>query len=171
MKYRITHRLANSAFAALAILSTAVVAVHTAQAQSVPLVRAIEFEVRTGSDNLRGGNDNAFVAVLCKDDLIGRGVVSVRCGGIERLNAQRQELKDYTQTFRTVVLSRPRRLAHLRDIVLFVEGFGGGFNGDNWNVDVLRATVVFDNGRRRPLFQETGLRFTGNMKKFVRRMN
>ena len=160
----------NSTLVAL-LLAALFAAANPANAQRAPFVRAIEFEVRTGGDNLRGGNDNAFVAALCGDDMIGRGVVHVRCGGVLRLNAQRQELKDYTQTLRTIELPRRRSLADIRDIVLFVEGFGGGFNGDNWNVDVLRATAIMEGGRRIPLFEETGLRFTGNNRKFVRRIH
>lgn len=165
-------RFLNSNFTIVALLlATLFATANPANAQRAPSVRAIEFEVRTGGDNLRGGNDNAFVAALCGDDMIGRGVVHVRCGGVLRLNAQRQELKDYTQAWRTIELPPRRSLADIRQIVLFVEGFGGGFNGDNWNVDMLRVTAIMENGRRIPLFEETGLRFTGNNRKFVRRIH
>jgi hypothetical protein len=151
-------RSARTLFTAAALAFSLFGMAGTASAQAVV---SVDFEVRTGGDNLRGGNDNAIITVF------------TRGGGIahEQLNRSNRELKDYTTTRWTVPLPRGTQLDDISAIALSVKGFNGGFDGDNWNVDGLRVTALLDDDRRIVLMNEYAsplIRFTGENKFFSR---
>lgn len=151
-------RSARTLFTAAALAFSLFGMAGTASAQAVV---SVDFEVRTGGDNLRGGNDNAIITVF------------TRGGGIahEQLNRSNRELKDYTTTRWTVPLPRGTQLNDISAIALSVKGFNGGFDGDNWNVDGLRVTALLDDDRRIVLMNEYAsplIRFTGENKFFSR---
>lgn len=134
----------------------------SAQAQSAgDIVDLVSIEVRTGGDNLRGGNDNADVSVL-------------RRGGpriTERLNRGNRELKNYTTTVRSIEMPAGVTFGDLLGITLRGEGFTGGFDGDNWNVDGIHVSVRLQNGTWVTVINENAsplLRFTGDNKFYVR---
>ena len=129
-----------------------------AQAQQVT---SMTFEVRTGGDNLRGGNDNAFVVIFTDNGAVLR----------QQLNARNRELKDYTTARQTVRLPAGTDLSNIQGFGLLVRGFTGGFDGDNWNVDGLRITARLADGRGYVMMNESAsplYRFTGDNKSFTR---
>jgi hypothetical protein len=134
----------------------------TAGSASAQAVQSVRVEVRTGGDNLRGGQDNAFVALIINNGAVVRRQVNGRNG----------ELKDYTTTRQDIDLrSLGIDLADIQGMSLSVRGFTGGFNGDNWNVDAIRIEANTSAGRR-VLMNEAAsplVRFTGENKFFERR--
>ena len=146
------------------ILFAALVAgmIGMAGSANAQTVSRVMFEVRTGGDDLRGNDDNAFVVVSAN------GRVSR-----SQLNRRSEPLKDYTTTFRNVDVPRGTQLDEISSVGLFVRGFTGGFNGDNWNVDGFRVTAILDDGRRVVLMNEFAsplVRFTGDNRSFSRRL-
>lgn len=153
-------RFARRSLAIAAILLAAGHMAGTAQAQSRPVVHYLEFQVRTGGDDLRGGNDNAFIRV-----------VTTNGNGQEQLNRGHVRLRDYTTKTVRVHLPRNTMFREIRGFKLFVHGFRGDWHGDNWNVDAIRVTAVTEDGRRILMFNEPslGLRFTRHNREFVQR--
>ena len=111
----------------------------------------LQIHIRTGGDDLRGGNDNANLIVLFTD------------GATQTLrNINRgQRWKDH-QTY-SVQQSVPRPVREIRGIRLETTA-SGGVGGDNWNVDAIQV-VATENGSTRTLFDRNGNplhRFTGD---------
>lgn len=121
---------------------------------AAPSFHKLDLEIRTGSDDLRGGNGNVDVVVGFTDGL--------------------------TQTFKNVNQGHRWRnhcLKHVRlplarrvkasqiAYVRLVTHFGGGMGGDNWNVDSLAVQndyrgVLMYSRHGNPLFRLTGRRHT-----------
>ena len=125
------------------------------------LVRELLLEFRTGSDDLRGGNDNLDVTV----NFEGAGPQVV-----ENVNGGRRWTDNYNQTI-VIRLRTPVAVEKIRSVVLTTT-FGGGMGGDNWNLDGLvidaRGGGVqkrIYSAAARPLF-----RFTGDRKSFTATM-
>ena len=125
----------------------AVVPAATGQA-----TRELLLTIHTGSDDLRGGNDNADVTLRV------RGLPPVHQRNI---NGGRRWLGNYDQTVR-IGLPRAVPLEDLLDLTLGTR-FGGGIGGDNWNVDRVRVVALTADGERE-LADVSGsplVRFTG----------
>ncbi len=115
------------------------------------LVRRLEVSVRTGNDDLRGGNDNATAYVHI------RGRAPVRAS----IN-NRRRLADRTTRDITITLAGGVPRADLQAIEIRTT-LGGGMGGDNWNLARLRVVAHGDAGRAvlvdrqgRPLHRFTG---------------
>lgn len=123
------------------------------------LARELVLVIRTGGDDLRGGNDNVDVVAT-----IDGATASVK-------NANKgTRWGDHSD--RTVVLSisKPVKPEAIRSVKL-VTGFGGGMGGDNWNVDRLQVTAK-GGGKTKVLFDKSGsplVRFTGSVHEYVAR--
>jgi hypothetical protein len=112
---------------------------------------ALDIAILTGDDDLRGGNDNAFINVFLRD---GR-VISGSINGTSRL-ADRS-----VHWFRVAIPGGA-------DVALFshfeiVATLGGGIGGDNWNIDQVFIQTVNEAGSQvifnqfnRPLVRLTG---------------
>lgn len=113
---------------------------------------SLRFQVGTGGDDLRGGNDNVHLRAYDND---GRLV-----GSVDNANG-RQRLADHTSRSMNLRLQEGVRWQDVAAVEL-VTTFGGGIGGDNWNLESLRVTpahdtrIVLFEGQGRPLFRFTG---------------
>jgi hypothetical protein len=116
-------------------------------------VRELILEVGTGGDDLRGGNDNFHLTIQYKD------------GTKQAINNINKSagLGGGSNTFFTVPLSKPVLVTDIKNIYLQTS-FGGGFGGDNWNLDYLRICAR-GGGLTHELYVKEGTpikRFTGS---------
>lgn len=121
------------------------------------LLRELLLEIRTGGDDLRGGNDNVHANIGFR----GRAEMSV-----PNLNQGARWIGNFTQTV-SIRLDPPVPVEDVRSVTLKTT-FGGGIGGDNWNVDSLRVLAA-----DRLLFAARGaplVRFDGNNTPFVARV-
>ena len=124
-----------------------------------PVVRRLNFIIKTGNDDLRGGNDNLNVAINFRD-----GNVQLK----PNVNAGQRWPDDTTQEF-TIGLERPRALSEIASIE-FQKPTGGGYGTDEWHmisvsvraigddVDEIIAThgfTIFDSGNQSLLIPVT----------------
>jgi hypothetical protein len=123
-------------------------------------IRNIYVTFKTGGDDLRGGNDNVNVTVNYRD-----GTTQT----FNNVNAGARWVDKYEETVH-LVLNKP---VSKTDIISFTltTTFGGGFDGDNWNLDWFHVgnggniEIVCANCQRDaplPL-----VRFTGDRKTFT----
>lgn len=130
-------------------------------APSVPdSPREIILDIKTGGDDLRGGNDNVHATVR------------LRGGGVVAANNLNQGQRWIDHTWQTVGISLPEgtSAADVESISLRTT-FSGGWNGDNWNVDVFTANFS-ENGRQTARCHKTGeplKRFTGDDQRWTTR--
>ncbi len=121
----------------------------------------LELEFRTGGDDLRGGNDNLMIIVDLSDGRI-----------IKTANVNRSKRwMSGSQNFIAVSLPNDVRAGGIREVTL-ATSFGGGVDGDNWNLDgfiaylkVGGAKVQACNGGGAPL-----VRFTASTREYKFRM-
>ena len=121
------------------------------------LVRELLLEIRTGGDDLRGGNDNVHATVNFK---------SHPQLTVQNINGLHRWINNYTEIV-PVRLTQPVPLDELASVVLTTT-FGGGSGGDNWNLDRLRIITLgreIYNGSGAPLWRFTGQdqRFTADL--------
>jgi hypothetical protein len=116
-----------------------------------PMVDRLRVTIHTGTDDLRGGNDNAEVVVHVR----GRTPHVVSFNG-------RLRLPDLTSRTIEVYLGRAVPLSDLEALEIRTSLSGGG-GGDNWNVSRLRIDAIGPSTPRtlleqegRPLFRFTG---------------
>lgn len=114
---------------------------------------ALDFTIRTGGDDLRGGNDNAFVIAVLRD---GRRLEAPFNG--------RDRLPNGSQ--RTARLNLPPGVTAADLAALGVRAtLGGGIGGDNWNVDALSVSGVAASGALTSVMARSGgplVRLTGD---------
>lgn len=91
-------------------------------------VKELLLEVRTGGDDLRGGNDNLNVTLNFK---------TKPSQTINNVNRSARWINNYTETV-PVRLTTPVPLSELKSVTLTTT-FGGGIGGDNWNMDAVRV--------------------------------
>jgi hypothetical protein len=119
------------------------------------LINELLFEIRTGGDDLRGGNDNVNVTLYFK---------TKPSQTINNINRSARWIGNYTETV-PVKLTTPMPLSEFKSIAISTN-FGGGIGGDNWNMDWLKVytrsdqELVFKAGT--PLY-----RFTGSAKNYT----
>ncbi|MEO5945239.1 MAG: hypothetical protein ABIP79_00370 [Chitinophagaceae bacterium] len=94
------------------------------------MVSELLLEIRTGGDDLRGGNDNVSVTIRIK------GKPDQKFANI---NKSARWIGNYTETV-PLKLSSPVRKEDIQNI-LFSTTFGGGMGGDNWNMDWVKIMV------------------------------
>lgn len=117
-------------------------------------IRELVVEIKTGGDDLRGGNDNVSLSV----GLFGRSPLR-----FENVNASVRWIGNYSQ-FVAVKLPTPVLPENITSVGVHTK-FGGGISGDNWNMDfiIVRAR---GGGVDRILVNQRGAplkRFTGNV--------
>jgi hypothetical protein len=101
-------------------------------------VRELILSFHTGSDDMRGGNDNLDLAV---DLLDGSRQL------YPNINLSARWLPNYIENAR-VILSTPVRPDQIHDLVL-TDTFGGGMGGDNWDMNSVTVNVLV-NGKISP---------------------
>ncbi len=107
---------------------------------------------QTGSDDLRGGNDNLNIDVHFAD-----GTTQ------SMLNVNRSaRWPDNTANTAAIVLNRAVSPAELKSLTLTTT-FSGGTNGDNWNMNSLTVTAA-GNGLNKQIGSFGFKRFTGDQK-------
>jgi hypothetical protein len=107
---------------------------------------------QTGSDDLRGGNDNLNIDVHFAD-----GTTQ------SALNVNRSaRWPDNTANTTAIVLNRAVPPAALKSLTLTTT-FSGGLNGDNWNMNSVTVTAV-GNGLNKQIGSYGFKRFTGDQK-------
>jgi hypothetical protein len=118
------------------------------------LVHQIQLEIRTGNDDLRGGNDNVSVTISFK---------TKPSQTFSNINHSARWIDNYTETV-PINLTAPVAESEFRSITL-TASFGGGSGGDNWNMDMIR---VLNDGKE--LLSKAGsplFRFTGAAKTYA----
>ena len=121
-------------------------------------ISQLEASIRTGSDDLRGGNDNAFIFAVLSD---GRRIETSFNGG--------RRLSDNTS--RTVDLNLPPGTA-LSQIQQFGirATLGGGLSGDNWTIDAVTVRAASSDGATQTILEQSGrplIRLTGNRREQI----
>jgi hypothetical protein len=127
----------------------------TTPAANTPISRVF-LTIRTGGDDLRGGNDNAFA----------RLVIDGRTTTASMINRGARWADRSTNVVELGVPSGTT-FGNLRALELSTT-FGGGIGGDNWNVDEVLVEAE-SGGARRVLAQLGGtplVRFTGERRDF-----
>ncbi|MCA9612777.1 MAG: hypothetical protein H6721_21170 [Sandaracinus sp.] len=122
---------------------------------TAPVTRLI-VTARTGGDDLRGGNDNVHA----------RAVVSGRTSVEVMLNGG-AKWSDHTSHTAVVPVPTGTNFGNLRGLNLRTT-FGGGWNGDNWNLDELLVEAE-SGGRRFVVFHQSRnplRRFTASAQTF-----
>ena len=112
-------------------------------------------EFVTGDDDLRGGNDNVHLFLLL------RGSTPLR---FDNVNGRKRWINHSSQTV-NLPLPETVRFDDIEGVRLETT-FGGGFGGDNWNLDklVVRARM---GGTVNAVLSRSGnplVRFTGNQR-------
>jgi hypothetical protein len=118
------------------------------------LVHEILLEIRTGNDDLRGGNDNVNITINFK---------TKPSQTYNNINHGARWIDNYTETV-PVSLNTPVDQSEFKSIT-FSTNFGGGSGGDNWNMDMVR---VLYGGKE--LLSKAGsplFRFTGDAKNYT----
>jgi hypothetical protein len=118
------------------------------------LVHQIQLEIRTGNDDLRGGNDNVSVTINFK---------TKPSQTYPNINHGARWIDNYTETV-PINLTTPVAETEFKS-VMFTTSFGGGSGGDNWNMDMVRVM----NGDKE-LLSKAGsplFRFTGDARMFA----
>jgi hypothetical protein len=128
-------------------------------------IDGVSVEIRTGGDDLRGNDDNAFASIW-----------SYRADGRQRgirrqVNPRDRRIKDHTTTHLYFDTPDGTEADDITLFILNVEGFSGGFDGDNWNVDAIRITGIKDGITVKEYMNEFAnplIRFTGDVHTFSR---
>ena len=94
-------------------------------------VAQLILEIRTGGDDLRGGNDNLNIETHFAD------------GHVQTDNNVNRAAKWDNNTTHTVTiaLNRPVPVSQITSVKL-VTTSSGGVGGDNWNMDSIKITAV-----------------------------
>jgi len=120
------------------------------------LVRELLLEVKTGDDDLRGGNDNVNLTINYRSS--SQQVPNINRGG--------RWIDNYQEAV-SVPLRQPVPLNEIKNIVLTTT-FSGGVGGDNWNMNSLKVTAR-GGGVNQVIYQRAGtplFRFTGDVQTF-----
>lgn len=128
--------------------------IANAPASADGLVRQVLLEIRTGNDDLRGGNDNVSVTIHFK---------TKPSQTFTNINKGARWINNYTETV-PINLATAVPEGEFKSIS-FKTSFGGGISGDNWNMDMVR---VLCNGKE--LLSKAGsplYRFTGQAQTFT----
>lgn len=130
-------------------------------AQTPPRIadRTVELQLdfRTGGDDLRGGNDNVNVKITLAD------------GRVITANNVNKGKRWIDGSVNSVGISLPDtvRAGQIRSILVGT-AFRGGFDGDNWNMERLNATLLVG-GAAAERCNKAGtplIRFTGDVHEF-----
>lgn len=119
------------------------------------LVKELIVNFCTGSDDLRGGNDNVNLRVEYADR---------EFEDFQNVNQSKRWINNYDHTV-SLILKNPHSVHEIKCVTLSTT-FGGGFGGDNWNLQQITARAK-GLGVNKLLFKKEGkpfYRFTGDKK-------
>lgn len=119
------------------------------------LVHELLVNFCTGSDDLRGGNDNVNLRVDYADRTYENFL---------NVNKSQRWINNYDHTV-SLILTKPHRLPEIKSITISTT-FRGGFAGDNWNLQKLKITAKGLGVNKMILHKEGDpfFRFTGEKK-------
>lgn len=131
-------------------------------------INSLKITIKTGDDDLRGGNDNAYITAMVNCDHF---YPTADCSNLmpisERISLnQGQRWKDRSQHERIIYLKEAISVSTLKAITIETT-FTGGISGDNWNIDDLLIEGFGPDDFRVILFNERGKpwrRLTGDRK-------
>jgi len=114
--------------------------------------RQLKLEITTGSDDLRGGNDNLDIEVHYFDKAMQR---------FSNVNKSRRWIDNYSQTIELNLRDaiEHKEISH----IVFKTQFSGGMGGENWNINKIRIMAT-EGGKEIVLKTVKGnpwVRFTG----------
>ena len=118
------------------------------------MVSEIILTIRTGGDDLRGGNDNVSATINFKT-----GAPFTKAN----INNSARWIGNNSQTV-SIRLPRAVKITDISNVTLNTS-FGGGIGGDNWNMDVLSVQAA-----GREIYTASGAplcRFTGDRQVFI----
>jgi hypothetical protein len=127
----------------------------------VPYVSTLQLRIVTGSDDLRGGNDNVNAHIHFKNGTI-QTVMNINASG---------SYPNWSERVASLVLHSPVAIDQISHVRLQTT-FSGGFFGDNWNLNRLEITAF---GTDLPgalpaiIYTQAGsplIRFTASMQNF-----
>lgn len=121
-------------------------------------INRLLFNVTTGGDDLRGGNDNVHFHIYFKD-----GTKQT----IYNANKKHRWPDNHSQTVE-IYLDKSVHLNQIDKIELQTT-FGGGMFGDNWNMDAIKITAIQGDGKELSFYENNGRplkRFTGDHQLF-----
>jgi hypothetical protein len=127
----------------------------------VPYVSTLQLRIVTGSDDLRGGNDNVNAHIHFKNGTI-QTVMNINASG---------SYPNWSERVASLVLHSPVAIDQISHVRLQTT-FSGGFFGDNWNLNRLEITAF---GTDLPgalpaiIYAQAGsplIRFTASMQNF-----
>jgi hypothetical protein len=115
-------------------------------------ISQLEVTIRTGGDDLRGGNDNAFMFILLND---GRRIEMPFNNGAR--------LSENSLLTRTLTLPPGTGISQIRRFGIRTT-LSGGIGGDNWNIDGVTVRAISTTGAQTILEQSGGplVRLTGS---------
>jgi hypothetical protein len=117
------------------------------------LIRELLIEIKTGGDDLRGGNDNVSIIVNYAD-----GTNDI----YSNVNKSARWIDNYCETV-ALTLRKPALLNKIKGITLKTS-FAGGMFGDNWNVDELYIIARSGLAEQEVFYENNSplVRFDGN---------
>lgn len=121
-------------------------------------VHELLLEILTGGDDLRGGNDNVNVSIVLKDG---------SRESFSNINKRGRWINNYCESV-PLMLKTPIKFEDIACVEVQTT-FGGGIDGDNWNLDALRIIANASSTSARELFEQSGSplnRFDGNNRPF-----
>lgn len=116
--------------------------------------REVVVSLRTGGDDLRGGNDNVHIVLLSRNGREHRA---------QNVNFRKRWVNNSTNEL-SIALPEGWTKDELKGLRLETT-FGGGIGGDNWNLDWIQARYVDVDGGGELLARQSGSpleRFTGS---------
>ncbi|NER19052.1 RICIN domain-containing protein [Spongiivirga citrea] len=117
-------------------------------------INRLLFTIRTGGDDLRGGNDNVDIHIEFKN---GTKQSVLNANGKNRWPDNHNQIVE-------VYLDKPVNRNQI-DCIKLQTTFGGGMFGDNWNMDYLKIEAFAGDTRVDDIYQKSGRplkRFTGD---------
>ncbi len=118
--------------------------IATNRTQNDELIRQVRFEIRTGGDDLRGGNDNLNIEV---------NYFNKTSQKFNNVNNSRRWIDNYTQTIE-LNLRQPVQRADISHFN-FTTTFYNGMGKDKWNMDRVKVYVI-QNGEAKYLIEKSG---------------
>lgn len=125
---------------------------------SPEFIRQLEFSIRTGSDDLRGGNDNARIFAVLRNGIR----QEVPFNGSRRLSDNTSKIVDLN-------LPADTTLSDVQQVGVRAT-LRGGTAGDNWNVDAITVRAISSDGSAQVILEESGrplFRLTGNRRERI----
>lgn len=115
-------------------------------------VNKLSFMFQTGNDDLRGGNDNLNIAIRFADGRV----------QVEKNVNQGARWADGSAHGVAIALNQPVPRDQIAGVILETT-FGGGSNGDNWNMNSVQIAAITEKGTNFPIATSGFHRFSADL--------